>query len=85
MPSPTAALLTLVPIFAEDSACRTADPDVFFGETQAEIQRAREICAACPNRAACLEYALANNIKYGVWGGMSDTERRRHKRRNKAA
>jgi WhiB family redox-sensing transcriptional regulator len=41
------------------------------------VEVARRICADCPVRQSCLEYALANRIDHGVWGGCSERERRR--------
>ncbi|HEX5292986.1 MAG TPA: WhiB family transcriptional regulator [Streptosporangiaceae bacterium] len=51
-----------------DLPCR-ADPDLFFAEHPAEIDRARELCGGCPVRVACLARALANREPWGVWGG----------------
>ena len=46
---------------------------------------AQKICAECPVSAACLEYALANHIDHGVWGGCSERERRRILRRRRVS
>jgi WhiB family redox-sensing transcriptional regulator len=68
-----------------DAACHGIDPDVFFPERgDAEGMRAAKvICAGCPVRAACLDYALENHEREGVWGGTAAKERRRihHQRR----
>lgn len=74
------------------AACRSDDMGIFFapdGERQADREtregKAKEICAGCPARIACLEYALTKPEPYGVWGGMGEeervTERRRRARR----
>jgi len=66
-----------------DAACTGVDPDVFFpaGEDAALAEKAKEICAVCPVREACLQYALSTNQTEGVWGGLSSADRRRMRRR----
>ncbi len=54
-----------------------------FGDTSHFYDKAREICAACPVRAQCEEYALANKERYGMWGGLTPIERRRIERRER--
>jgi len=58
------------------AACRGADPDLFFPQQGESADPARRVCARCPVRAQCLEYALANAIWHGVWGGLAERERR---------
>lgn len=60
----------------DDAACAGMDPDVFFPERGGSQQPAKAMCAVCPVRAECLEYALTFKIKHGTWGGMSERERR---------
>ena len=59
--------------------CRGSDPDVFYppSEDDAEAEAAKSICCACPVRQRCLEFALATREKHGVWGGLTERERRR--------
>lgn len=69
--------------------CAPIDGDLFFPEgTRVDAvdqrERAQAICAECPVREACLEYALANRIDHGVWGGESEAGRRRILRQRKA-
>lgn len=59
------------------AACRGVDPDVFYPVSDEETEVAKAICAQCPVREACLEYALANRERDGVWGGATERERRR--------
>lgn len=59
------------------SACRERDPAIFFPEDRAGSEAAIAICATCPVRADCLEYAIEADIRYGVWGGMTEKQRRR--------
>ncbi|MGH7750294.1 MAG: WhiB family transcriptional regulator, partial [Candidatus Dormibacteria bacterium] len=47
------------------------------------VEVARRICAECPSKEPCLEYALHNKIEHGVWGGASERERRRIARRRR--
>ncbi|MFI6360720.1 WhiB family transcriptional regulator [Streptomyces sp. NPDC050743] len=57
------------------AVCRTADPDELFVDGAAQ-SRAKTICTGCPVRTECLAHALDNRIEHGVWGGMTDRERR---------
>ena len=60
----------------ERAACRGTDLDVFFPERGESAGPARQVCAACPVRQPCLEYALSNRITHGIWGGLTERERR---------
>ncbi len=60
--------------------CRGADADLFFPERGASTRRAKAICRACDVRVECLEFAIANGEKFGIWGGLSERERRRIRR-----
>lgn len=67
------------PRWFPDAACRGVDPTLFHprrGEND-NIDAARAICAECPVRDDCLEYALERRERHGVWGGRSENERRR--------
>lgn len=57
--------------------CRSLDAEIFFPSDGAGVEVAKKICKDCPVKIACLEYALANRINHGVWGGTSERERRR--------
>ena len=69
--------------------CADMDPNVFFPNDGAGVIAAQKVCALCPVADACREYALANNITHGVWGGTSERQRRRilrdRRRASKAA
>lgn len=65
------------------AACRDADPALFFPERGESSREAKQVCLSCPVRLECLEYALANGEKFGVWGGKSDKERRRLRRQRR--
>ena len=75
----------------DQANCMGVDPDLFFPERGASTREAKEVCRGCVVRLDCLEYALDNAEKFGIWGGMSERERRRLRRartlirRNEAA
>ena len=62
------------------SNCMGVDPDLFFPERGASTREAKEVCRGCVVREECLEYALDNGEKFGIWGGLSERERRRLRR-----
>ena len=67
-----------------EAACSGVDSDVFFPaseEDEQAVAQAKAICAECPVREACLQYALATNQSAGVWGGLDAGDRRRMRRR----
>jgi WhiB family redox-sensing transcriptional regulator len=57
--------------------CRDLDPATFFPSDAVGVDIARRICADCPVKNLCLEYALYHRIEHGVWGGASERARRR--------
>ena len=57
------------------SACKSSDPDELF-VTGAAQNRAKAVCMGCPVRTECLADALDNRVEFGVWGGMTERERR---------
>ena len=62
-----------------EGVCAQTDPEVFFPEKGGSVREAKAVCARCPVRAQCLAHALAHGERYGVWGGLSEPERRRLK------
>ncbi|MCK0092041.1 WhiB family transcriptional regulator [Rhodococcus sp. F64268] len=71
-----------------DAACRDVDGAIFFhpdnerGEPREErIEAAKRICRSCPVSMQCLRYALESGERYGVWGGMTEEERKAARRR----
>jgi WhiB family redox-sensing transcriptional regulator len=60
--------------------CMGVDPDLFFPERGASTREAKAVCKGCVVQEDCLEHALANGEKFGIWGGMSERERRRVRR-----
>jgi WhiB family redox-sensing transcriptional regulator len=61
--------------WAAQAACRTSDPDTLFVQGAAQ-NRAKAICSGCVVRTDCLADALDNRVEFGVWGGMTERERR---------
>jgi len=60
----------------ELAACRGTDLGLFFPEGGESAGPARQVCAACPVRQPCLDYAITNRITHGIWGGLTERERR---------
>ncbi len=60
--------------------CMGVDPDLFFPERGASTREAKEVCRGCVVKPECLEYAISSGEKFGIWGGMSERERRRIRR-----
>jgi WhiB family redox-sensing transcriptional regulator len=64
--------------------CRGADPDLFFPERGASTRTAKGICRECSVRTECLEFAIVSSEKFGIWGGLSERERRKIRRERAA-
>ena len=64
----------------ERALCAQTDPEAFFPEKGGSTREAKKVCQTCDVRAECLEYALAHDERFGIWGGLSERERRRLKR-----
>lgn len=69
----------------ERALCAQTDPEAFFPEPGITATDAKRVCRACPVRKECLEYALDNGEQFGVWGGVSERDRRLLARRRNAA
>jgi len=64
-----------------DSLCAQTDPEAFFPEKGGSTREAKKICTSCEVRNQCLEYALENDERFGIWGGLSERERRKLRKR----
>ena len=64
----------------EQSLCAQTDPEAFFPEKGGSTREAKRICIGCEVKHQCLDYALAHDERFGIWGGLSERERRRLKR-----
>lgn len=62
------------------AACRGMNPELFHPERGEDVNDAKRVCADCPVAVDCLEYALGRGIKFGIWGGKSERERRKIRR-----
>lgn len=74
-------LLGDAPEWHEHAVCATTDPDAFFPEKGGSTREAKRICARCEVKTECLDYALRNDERFGIWGGKSERELRKLKRR----
>ena len=66
--------------WAERALCAQTDPEAFFPEKGGSTREAKKVCLTCEVRDDCLESALMNDERFGIWGGLSERERRRLKR-----
>jgi WhiB family transcriptional regulator, redox-sensing transcriptional regulator len=64
----------------ERALCAQTDPEAFFPEKGGSTREAKKICTGCEVKSECLEYALEHDERFGIWGGLSERERRRLKR-----
>jgi WhiB family redox-sensing transcriptional regulator len=65
----------------ERALCAQTDPEAFFPEKGGSTREAKKVCLSCDVRGECLEYALSNDERFGIWGGLSERERRKLKKR----
>jgi WhiB family redox-sensing transcriptional regulator len=65
----------------ERALCAQTDPEAFFPEKGGSTREAKRICLGCEVKDECLEYALAHDERFGIWGGLSERERRKLKKR----
>ena len=65
----------------ERALCAQTDPEAFFPEKGGSTREAKKVCTGCEVRGECLDYALAHDERFGIWGGLSERERRKLKRR----
>ena len=63
-----------------DAVCAQTDPEAFFPEKGGSTRDAKRICAGCDVKAQCLDYAIKNDERFGIWGGLSERERRKLKK-----
>ena len=64
----------------ERALCAQTDPEAFFPEKGGSTREAKKVCVGCDVRSECLEYALAHDERFGIWGGLSERERRKLKK-----
>jgi WhiB family redox-sensing transcriptional regulator len=78
------------PDWRNHAACRDADPELFFPDgdntsARAHVKKAKLICHGCPVSVTCLSWALATGQEAGIWGGLTEDERRRLQRRGRGS
>ena len=73
------------PAFMDLGSCRGMDPDIFFPDRGESLAPAKAVCAECIVRDECLEFALDQGERFGVWGGTSERERRKLRRARREA
>ena len=86
VPAPEPVVLDLFDVtdeqdWQERALCAQTDPEAFFPEKGGSTREAKRICLGCEVRAECLEYALQHDERFGIWGGLSERERRKLKKR----
>ncbi|HUW16108.1 MAG TPA: WhiB family transcriptional regulator [Actinomycetes bacterium] len=64
----------------ERALCAQTDPEAFFPEKGGSTREAKKVCLTCEVRVDCLDYALGHDERFGIWGGLSERERRRLKK-----
>jgi WhiB family redox-sensing transcriptional regulator len=70
--------------WSEDALCAYSDPESFFPEKGGSTKEAKAVCKKCIVTSECLEWAVSIDEKHGIWGGMSERERRKYKKQKKA-
>jgi WhiB family redox-sensing transcriptional regulator len=68
-------------MWQERALCAQTDPEAFFPEKGGSTREAKRVCLSCDVRSECLDYALHNDERFGIWGGLSERERRKLKKR----
>ncbi len=71
----------MIPTMWEGALCAETDPDAFFPEKGNSTSAAKRVCMGCENRPRCAQWALETNETHGVWGGLSEADRRRMRKR----
>ena len=72
-------------MWQERALCAQTDPEAFFPEKGGSTREAKRVCLSCDVRGDCLEYALHHDERFGIWGGLSERERRRIRRQRAQA
>lgn len=76
MSAPDLTNIVSPPAWMAEGLCAQVDPELFYPEKGGSVREAKQVCLACPVRAQCLTYALAQGERFGVWGGESERARR---------
>lgn len=73
------------PDFYDDALCPETDPEVFYPERGGSVREAVAVCGRCSVREKCLDWALENDERWGVWGGTSEQQRAKARRARNAS
>ena len=73
----------LMAMWQHKALCAQTDPEAFFPEKGGSTRDAKRVCAKCEVREQCLKWAIDHDERFGIWGGMSERERRRYKREHR--
>lgn len=65
------------PEWTRRALCAEVDPDIFFPEVGDDVEKVKRICKTCDVREECLKYSLDNDERFGIWGGLSEINRRK--------
>lgn len=65
------------PEWVLDALCASTDPEAFFPDKAGSSRTGKDVCRRCPVAAECLDYALEHEERFGIWGGLSERERRK--------
>ena len=74
------AALVAVMDWYDEAACKGKPTDMWFPDRGDDVRPAKAICNGCPVQVECLDYALTNGIKHGIWGGAPERARRKMRR-----
>jgi WhiB family transcriptional regulator, redox-sensing transcriptional regulator len=69
----------------DQARCAETDPESFFPEKGGSTRQAKVVCQGCEVRAECAAYAMAHDERFGIWGGLSEMDRRRIRRQDRSA
>ena len=78
------AEVLMPPEWTKKALCAEVDPEIFFPNKGDKVAYVKQICKACSVRVECLEYSLQNNERFGIWGGLTEHDRRRVRSRKRA-
>jgi WhiB family redox-sensing transcriptional regulator len=79
------AEVLMPPEWTRKALCAEVDPEIFFPDKGERTAHVKQICKACIVKVECLEYSIQNNERFGVWGGLTEHDRRKVRARKKVS